>query len=233
MSHRICKYHGRSCEYPGHCLNRAPRKYDTDGHMEHIDPDRLTLGNVLRWPHRDGSMTAFSDNVVIGIKVSYHHKRAAVERVDHRHFNTLADAIAHAKKDDYVYVLVARPYLYCSNAFGSMPGATMWAEKYEIPGDRILDTHKVVVQSTGEYASFMATPLLHKWEVVIKSANMDAWPKDGKVYDDLNEWGARESYKVHRAMAQGAYGRKGGETVTLLCDGEIVEEYVCNMGTEV
>lgn len=231
MSSRLCKYHGRGCENPARCLEWHPRKYDSDGHEEAIDPERLTLGNVLRMRQRVGLPT-FSDNVVIGIKVVYGTIRRNKEGMDCRHFNTLAEATAHASlPNDWVIVQVARPYMYCSNSFGSTPNYLLGAEKYEVMGNRLVDSHRVVVMSTGEYACHMSSPLLHKWEVKVTGAGSEGWaPKDGKVYDDLNEWGARESYKIHRQMAQGAFGRKGGETVTLYCDGELVEQYVGNMG---
>lgn len=221
MTSRLCKYHGRGCETPGYCLNRAPRKYDADGYEERIDPERLTLGNVVR--RKTLGIPAFSDNVVIGILVQYSTARRKREPTDVRHFNTLAEAQAHATRDDYVLLILARPYLYASNPFGSMPNFLQGCEKYEIFAHKLEDSYKVVVQSTGEYACYMSAPLLHKWEVNV-SGDL------GKVYDDLSEEGARAVYKIHRQMAQGAYGRKGGETVTLLCDGEKVEEYVGNMG---
>jgi hypothetical protein len=178
------------------------------------------------------NLPAFSDNVVLGIKVSYHPKRQVAEKVDHRHFETLDAALKDQRKGDFVFVILARPYMYCSNVFGSMPNWLVGCEKYEAMGDRMLDTHKVVVQSTGEYATYMAKDLLHKWEVVVtKGGTFPDWaPEGGKVYSDLNEGSARESYKIHTAMAQGAYGRKGGETVTLYCDGVQVEQYVGDMG---
>jgi len=160
-------------------------------------------------------MPAFSDNVVIGIQVQYGHKRRPQEKADVRHFNTLLEAQEHATRDDYVLLILARPYLYASNPFGSMPNHLLGCEKYELFAHK-LETHKVVVMSTGEYACYMSQPLLHKWEVKVNGE---------KVYDDLSEGGARESYKIHRQMSQGAYGRKGGETVTLLRDGEVEEEY--------
>lgn len=228
---RLCKYHGRTCEHPGACLNRSPRKYEGDGAMEHIDPERLTIGNVIRMNQRSGLMHAFSDSVVIGIKVQYGTARRKTERQEFVHHNTLAEAQAHATKDDWIVVIVARPYLDANNAFGSIPNYMIGAERHEVYGVSIIDSYKVVVNSTGEYANYMTSPLLHSWEVVVKNDN--GWaPKDGKVYRDLSEGGARESYRIHRAMAQGAYGRKGGETVQLFCDGVIVDEYVGNMGTE-
>jgi len=222
MSYRICQYHGRSCENPGACLNRAPRKYEGDGTLETIDPERLTIGNIVRMTRGGDKLPAFSDNVVIGIKVQHSNKRAMLEKVDHAHFTTLKEAQTYATKDDYILVL-ARPYMYASNPFASMPNFLVGAEKYEVMGNRIEESHKVVVMSTGEYAKYLSSPLLHKWEVNV-SGDL------GKVYDDLSESGARAVYKIHRQMAQGAYGRKGGETVTLLCDGEKVEEYAGNMG---
>lgn len=236
MSHRICKYHGRTCERPGYCLEWKPKKYDTDGHEETIDPERLTLGNVIRRRHilsqDKPNLPTFSDNVVIGIKVQYGTARRKTKDQEYAHFNTLAEAQADATTNDYIILVVARPYLYADNAFGSMPNYMLGAERYEIlwSARDPLTGYKVVVQSTGEYACHMVRPLLHKWEVKVTGAGSEGWaPKDGKVFDDLSEGGARESYKIHRQMAQGAYGRKGGETVTLYCDGEIVEQYVGGM----
>lgn len=193
------------------------RKYDSDGHEEIIDPKRLTLGNVLRMRFRAGLPT-FSDNVVIGIKVSYGTARRSQMSMEYRHFNTLGEAQKHATSNDWIVVVLARPYLYCSNPFGSIPNYLVGAEKYEVTGERLIDTHKVVVMSTGEYACFMSSPLLHKWEVLVENI--------GKVYDDLSEAGARATYKVYKEMSQNNEGRAGGENVTLFCDGEIVEEWV-------
>ncbi len=49
--------------------------------------------------------------------------------------------------------------------------------------------------------------------------------EDNKVFDDLDPGGAKATYKLYRQMSQGAFGQKVGFKVTLLCDGEVVEEY--------
>lgn len=228
MSHHICKYHGRECATPGWCKNNRPHKYEGDGYEEHIDPDRLTIGNVVRLKQPSGGLPTFTDSVVIGIKVQYGTARRKETKQEQLHFNTLAEALAHATPNDYTILVLARPYLSACNAFGSMPNYMMGAEKYEVYGNH-LERFMVVVLASGAYAHHMTSPLLHKWEVVVKSEHPEVWPKGGKVYDDLSEGGARESFKLHRQMAQGAYGRKGGETVQLLCDGQLVEEYVGGM----
>jgi len=187
--------------------------------MEVIDPERLTLGNVLR--KGSSIRSAFDDAVIIGIHVSFGDKKV--------HFLTLDSAQKAASNADYIAISLARPYLYASNAFGSIPNWLTGVERYEVVGSRdvftrrtkVVDTHRVVVMSTGEYACYMAQPTLHKWSVVVGN--------QGKVYDDLEESGARATYKIYRQMSQGAFGRSVGGTVTLWRDDELVEEYV---GTE-
>jgi hypothetical protein len=147
---RLCKYHGRACEFPGACLNRAPRKYDADGYEERIDPERLTLGNVVRM--KTLGIPAFSDNVVLRITVHYYGKRQTEKRREYDVYDTLGEALESATKDDYVSVKLARPYMY-----EHIGGPLMGCENYEIDGRRMLDTHKVVVQSTGEYDRRTAT----------------------------------------------------------------------------
>ena len=153
MSTRLCKYHGRSCEFPGACLNRAPRKYDHDGNLETIDPERLQVGHVLRMNGRGQS--AFSDSVVMSIKVVYNRP---VKGREYNMCDTLLEALTKAgwngrsTEKGYVYVKVARPYLY--EHIGS---PLMGCETYEIGAPHIVDTHKVVVMSTGEYDKRTAT----------------------------------------------------------------------------
>lgn len=163
MSSRLCKYHGRACEFPAACLNRAPRKYEGDGHLETIDPERLTLGCVVRMTSQGGGMSAFSDNVVIGMYVMWGTQRRKTAVSDKEHFLTLDAALKAATKDDYVMVVLTRPYLYASNVFGSMPNWLQGVERYEVYGNRITESHKVVVQATGEYICFMAKEPLHTW----------------------------------------------------------------------
>lgn len=130
-------------------------KYANDGNVETIDPARLTLGSVVRMVCHSGAVSAFADSVVTGIYVSYFRSTHAFSQ-DKEHFATLAEALAKAGKDDYVYVKLARPYLYCNNPFQSMPNWLVGVESYEVLGHRIIESHKVVVQSTGEYATYCA-----------------------------------------------------------------------------
>jgi hypothetical protein len=231
---RLCKYHGRACEFPGACLNRAPRKYEGDGHMETIDPERLTIGCVVRSPGPNGALHSFSDTVVTGIHVSYSKHGPNQKKVDKEHFLTLKAALDAAHERDYVVVSLAAPLMYADNVFGSMPGWALKCSTYDVMSNQLLNNYKVVVMSTGEYDTRNVKTPFQRWEVVVTNVdggNETGWaPKDGKVYSDFNEGGARESYKIHRQMAQGAYGRKGGETVTLTCGGEVVEQYVGDMG---
>jgi len=129
--------------------------------------------------------------------------------------------MSDAQSSDYVVLTVVRPYLYASNVFGSIPNWLQGIERYEVMGNTLLDCHKVVVMSTGEYACYMAREPLYKWEVIVGNI--------GTVYDDLSEQGARATFKVYKEMSKLNEGRAGGENVTLMCDGEIAEEYI---GTE-
>ena len=143
----MCKYHGPTCENPARCADRHPRKYEGDGEMERIDPARLQVGHVLRMNGREDRMSAFSSSVVLQIKVSYSQKRQREEKVhEYMTFDTLGEALSSAKKDDWVYVKLARPFLY--EHHGS---PLMSCETYEVDAPRMLDCYKVVVQSTGEY----------------------------------------------------------------------------------
>jgi len=193
-------------------------KYKGDGALEQINPERLTLGCVVRMPYGSGEVPAFGDSVIIGIHVSYSSKRTSKERCDKRHYETLAQALTQAQSGDFVVVSLARPYVYANNPFVSTPGWLVGCEKYEVMGDRIIDTHKVVVQSTGEYATYNIKPALHSWEVVVGNI--------GSVYRDLSESAARATYKVYVENSKWQGGRASGESVTLFCDGEIVEEHV-------
>lgn len=101
-------------------------KYDMDGHLEVIDPSRLKVGNVVRYTYGDGAAPTFSDSVVVQIEL-----------------DMLSDSIECAK------IHLARPFL-------SADGSGWWyvsVENYSVSGSRLLSSHKVVVQSTGEYAS--------------------------------------------------------------------------------
>lgn len=119
-----------------------------DGVLETIDAHRLTLGCVVRRLLADkAGMPAFSDAVVTAIWV-----RTLEKRVEY--FPTLGAAIARAKMRDYVEVQLTRPYLYCHNIGGSNPGYLQSVEVYTVDADRLIETYKVVVQSSGEYACF-------------------------------------------------------------------------------
>ncbi len=143
----MCKYHGPACEHPARCSDRHPRKYEGDGTMETIDPARLQVGHVLRMNDREGRYHAFASSVVLRITTHYSARRQKEEKVhEYMTFDTLGEALSSAKKDDYVYVRLARPYLY---EHGGSP--LMGCENYEVDAPRMLDNYKVVVQSTGEY----------------------------------------------------------------------------------
>ncbi len=194
------------------------RKYDGDGALEQIDPARLTLGNVLRSPYRSGLVPAFGDSVVIGIRVDLSTTRQNKGLGKSISCETLAGAMKEAKEGDYVVVTLARPYLYSNNPFLSMPSWLVGCDKHEVMSNRIQDTHKVVVNATGEYACFNVKPTLHSWEVVVGNV--------GSVYRELDESGAYASYKAYVDISKEGYGRAGGESVTLFRDGEIVAEHV-------
>lgn len=144
MSSRLCKYHGRECEFPGRCMNAAPRKYEGDGHLEHIDPERLTVGCVVRMPFSSGSVAAYSDATVTRIYVQSSNG-------DDTSYDNLLEALGTAKRGQTVTVTLSRPYLY-SNTVGCIANWLVGVETYNVVGARMMETHKVVVQSTGEYA---------------------------------------------------------------------------------
>ena len=136
-------------------------KYQGDGHLEQIDPHRLTLGCVLRMPYSSGAIAPFSDCVVIGIQVSYGGPQRCALGVRKRHFPTLAQALAKVHtgsrlniETDTVWVKLARPYLYANNPLESMPNWLVGVETYEVLGNRVCETHQVVCLSTGEYAIY-------------------------------------------------------------------------------
>ncbi len=143
----MCKYHGPKCENPAWCSDRHPRKYEGDGVLETIDPARLQVGHVVRMNQREGRMSAFSSSVVLQIKVAYSEKRQRAEKLGtYNTFETLQEALDVRKDGDWVYVKLARPFLY--EHHGS---PLMSCENYEVDAPRMLDCYKVVVQSTGEY----------------------------------------------------------------------------------
>jgi hypothetical protein len=143
----MCRFHGPTCENPARCETWKPHKYEGDGNMESIDPARLQVGNVLRMNDKDGRMSAFSSSVVLSIRVVYSEKRKRAEKVGEYHtFDTLGQALDARKEGDWVYVKLARPYLY-----EHIGGPLMGCETYEVDMPRSLDRYKVVVGSTGEY----------------------------------------------------------------------------------
>lgn len=194
------------------------KSYEGDGNLEHIDPERLTIGNVLRMSYRGGGFTPFNDCVVLAIRVDVSASRQNKGLGKHISCETLAGALKAAKEGDWVIVVLGRPYMYADNPFLSMPAALVGYEKYEVFGNQIQDTHKVIVNSRGEYTQYLKGKILHKWEVVVGNV--------GKVYDDLSEEGAKATYKAYVDISKSGDGRAGGETVTLLRDDEIVEEHV-------
>lgn len=149
---RLCKYHGRSCEYPGRCLNNAPRKYDGDGHLENIDPERLTVGCVVRPIQSDGGFPAFADSMVTDIYVTWCQLQKEISKT---HFDNLLAAIEYRQKygNDYLaYIKLVRPYTFPTNN-----GPGLWVisvENFEILDTRLLHHYKVVVNSTGAYTCF-------------------------------------------------------------------------------
>ncbi len=146
---RLCKYHGRACEFPGACLNQAPRKYEGDGHLEWIDGERLQVGCVVRMTYRSGAIPSFNDATITRIYVkSYKDLLVNVS------YNNLHEALAAQKKDQCVWVKLSRPYLY-ANTIGCVANWLVGVETYEVEGASLFDTHKVVVMSTGEYARYM------------------------------------------------------------------------------
>jgi len=147
----MCKYHGPACEHPERCADWHPRKYDHDGEMERIDPQRLMVGHVVRQTIGGDHISAFSDSVVTGIYVKSWKDRG---KQDRKFYDTLAQARAAQTKEDYVYVVLSRPYMYANNIGGGDPGWLVAVSTYEAPGERMEDCYKVVVQSTGEYASY-------------------------------------------------------------------------------
>jgi hypothetical protein len=150
-----CRFHGPKCEDPDRCERFRPKKYEGDGNLETIDPDRLQVGHVIRSNfQKDGRLSAFSDSVVLAIRVY-------PKQGDHaRSYDTLGQAMAEAKKNGgYVAIRVARPYLY--EHLGS---PLMGCENYE-QDVRILDNYRVVVGSTGEYDRRTATFSIEYHEV--------------------------------------------------------------------
>lgn len=126
------------------------RKYAGDGHLEPIDAKRLAVGHVLRYPYRDNAVPAFSDAVVLSIELR--HSQDTNQR---RVYDTFAEAEAEfLTLPEHKYnlvVKVARPYLYAHHG-----NWLQSVETYEVYGNRIFESHKVVVNSTGEYAKFVS-----------------------------------------------------------------------------
>lgn len=154
-----CRFHGPTCEDPDRCERFRPHKYEGDGNLETIDPDRLQVGHVLRSNHqKEGRLSAFSDSVVLRISAVFSQRGSL--RDGTRSYDTLGEALREAKaQNGYVQVRVARPYLY-----EHVGGPLMGCEDYSLDG-RILETHKVVVMSTGEYDRRTATFSIEYHEV--------------------------------------------------------------------
>jgi len=146
----MCKYHGPKCEHPERCREWHPRKYETDGTMEAIDAQRLHVGHVVRQMFTKETISPFSDTVVTGIYVRSWKNPTG----DRKFYDTLAQALAAQTKEDYVWVVLSRPYMYANNIGGGDPGWLVSVSTYEAEGVRMLDAYKVVVMSTGEYACY-------------------------------------------------------------------------------
>lgn len=186
MTTRLCKYHGRACEYPGQCLNHRPRKYEGDGESERIDPERLTPGSVVRMNQRVG-MSAFSDSVVLSIRVDYSAKRQKRDKVGPYHtFDSLHAALEAKEEGDWVMVKLARPYLYehCGSAL-------MGSEQYEVDAPRMLDCYKVVVLASGAYESRTATfSTIYKEVRVAEEAQAAAEPwRKNEIHNHMGRSG--------------------------------------------
>jgi hypothetical protein len=57
-----------------------------------------------------------------------------------------------------------------------------------------------------------------RWEVVVGNV--------GTVFDGTRESAARQEYKDYVILSKSGNGRAGGESVTLMCDGDIVQEHI-------
>lgn len=153
-----CRFHGPTCEDPDRCERFRPHKYEGDGNLETIDPDRLQVGHVLRSDYnREGRWSAFSDKVVL--KIVRHGARSSLGECT-RSYDTLGQAMKEAKQfGGHVGIQVARPYLY-----EHVGEPLLGCEKYELDL-RCLESHKVLVQSTGEYDRRTATFSIEYHEV--------------------------------------------------------------------
>lgn len=127
-------------------------KYETDGHLETIDPSRLTVGCVIREVHSDGSSPAFADAVVtafhlilpFGMKTEVHDTAESA-------MQALQALKIHG---GYVAMKIARPYLY-SASIGICSNWLVGVEASEVCSDLgSLKGYKAVVMSTGEYATY-------------------------------------------------------------------------------
>lgn len=146
----ICKYHGRSCDAPERCERFHPQKYNGDGHNERIDPDRLTIGCVVRMPYRDGGIPAFDDSCVTDIVMANQY----TPDVALRHYPTLEDALKDAEKHKGVdvFIKVARPYMTVQN-IGGITSPLIGIGTVTVQAWKFLEHYKVVAQSTGAYAT--------------------------------------------------------------------------------
>ncbi len=120
------------------------RKYDCDGILEHIDPSRIRVGNVVRMASDAWSMPAFSSSVVLQIKVVYSDG-------SYTSFDNLGEVPEVDMRNGRVSVGLGRPYMYVTRLGNPLTGL----EIYEAPARSFLDNYRVVVLSTGEYASFV------------------------------------------------------------------------------
>lgn len=191
------------------------KQYSNDGNVQRIDPRRLTIGNVVRMAYRGEGMTPFNDCVVLGIRMDLSAERQKSGLGRCAFYETLQAALNEAKPGDIVSVVLARPYLYADNAFLTMPNCLMNYERYEVSGDRIAETHNVIVNSKGEYACFITKKPLHSWEVIVG---------DKSVYRDLSEEGARATYNAYVNVSRAESG-KVKSSVTLLKDHEVVSKH--------
>jgi hypothetical protein len=115
-------------------------KYDTDGNLETIDRERLQVGNVLRMTKDGSKLSSFSDSVITGIRVN---RPLSCGYTD---FDNLIDALEDCNMNEWVEVTLTRPYV-----FAHLWSYLLGVETYSVESKRLLETHKVVVMSTGEY----------------------------------------------------------------------------------
>lgn len=192
------------------------RKYETDGHPNIPKQEVVRVGTVLRFTGSDGSVSPFSDSVVIGISWEDKNKEKHNALTLAEAYREMRAGWGNTDTDWRINIHLARPYIY-ADSIGSIHNCLQGVEKYSIGTHHLLRHYKVVEMSTGEAANYNKSNLA-VYEVIVGNV--------GSVYTGTSSSEAIEKYDSYVEKSKSRTGgRVCGEFVTLMKDGEIIKEH--------